>query len=160
MINGGSWAAGEIRRTIAIARQAPDLSAVVLCGRDDALLRRVRNARGVHAVPCTRDIVAYLAAAEVIIDNAGGLTCWEAMACHVPVLLFRPLAGHGTDDARTLAAAGLAQLVSSPEALVPVIREAAAAGAPAWTRTPFLGADAVAQILAAVESRDADHARH
>jgi UDP-N-acetylglucosamine:LPS N-acetylglucosamine transferase len=79
----------------------------------------------VHPVAWTPDAPTYLAAADVVVDNAGGLTCWEALASRTPVLLFRPLPGHGRFNAATLDAAGLARWVQRDDELVPAVAEAA-----------------------------------
>ena len=49
-----------------------------------------------------------MAAADALVDNAGGLMCWEAQAAGLPVILYRPLPGHGRFNARALESAGRA----------------------------------------------------
>jgi hypothetical protein len=46
----------------------------------------------------------------VLVENAGGLTCMEAFAAGLPVLSYRPIAGHGKGNARDMEAAGVAAL--------------------------------------------------
>ena len=42
---------------------------------------------------------ALMAAADALVENAGGLTCMEAFAVGLPVITFQPIAGHGKDNA-------------------------------------------------------------
>ena len=51
-----------------------------------------------------------MAAADVLVENAGGLTCMEAFAAGLPVVSYRPIAGHGKGNARDMEAAGVAAL--------------------------------------------------
>ncbi|HVU90965.1 MAG TPA: hypothetical protein VHC23_01955, partial [Jatrophihabitans sp.] len=81
LVNGGSWAAGHVERTVALLGRRRDITTVVLCGRDERLARRLAGRPRVVPVPWTARVVDQLAAADVVVDNAGGLTCWEALAC-------------------------------------------------------------------------------
>jgi processive 1,2-diacylglycerol beta-glucosyltransferase len=56
-------------------------------------------------------------AADVLVENAGGLTALEAMACGLPVLTYRPIPGHGRANAATMAEAGVVSLVRSRDDL-------------------------------------------
>jgi UDP-N-acetylglucosamine:LPS N-acetylglucosamine transferase len=58
-----------------------------------------------------------MAAADVLIENAGGLTSKEALRVGLPVVTFRPITGHGRHDASALAALGLTDLVDDEAAL-------------------------------------------
>ena len=49
-------------------------------------------------------------AADVVVTNAGGATSLEALATGRPVLMFRPIAGHGRANAAAMARAGVAVL--------------------------------------------------
>ncbi len=51
-----------------------------------------------------------MAAADVLVENAGGLTCMEAFAAGLPVVSYRPIAGHGQGNAKDMEAAGVAAL--------------------------------------------------
>jgi UDP-N-acetylglucosamine:LPS N-acetylglucosamine transferase len=120
LVTAGSWAVGGLPETLAALRAVPGVVVVVLCGRDDALRRRLTaggQSGDVVPVGWTRDVVDYLAAADVVVDNAGGLTCWEALACRAQVVLFNPLAGHGRVNVATLDELGLATWARDASAL-------------------------------------------
>lgn len=160
VINAGSWAVGGMLDTLQLFRSAQDIVAVALCGRDEALRRRL-TARGLgKPMGWVEDMAALLAAADVLVDNAGGTTCSEALASGLPVVLFRPLPGHGRINATTLERSGLVRYVRSDADLLPAVRAAAAVRSTAvrsgavpaesgpWPPTPRLRADAVQSVLA------------
>ena len=148
LVTAGSWAVGRIESTAALLARSPDLLVVVLCGRDRALHDRLSGVERVLPVGWTSDVAYYLAAADVVVDNAGGLTCWETLACGTPVLLFQALAGHGRFNAATLHAAGLVRWVQRRDELGPAV--AAAIGGRSRLPDPNAAADAVLRVLAAV----------
>jgi UDP-N-acetylglucosamine:LPS N-acetylglucosamine transferase len=94
--------------TVEAVRAVRDTLVVVLCGQDERLRARLRIMDDVLPIDWTSDVVDYLCAADVVVDNAGGLTCWEAQCCGTPVVLFRPLVGHGRVNVATLDELGLA----------------------------------------------------
>ena len=109
LVNAGSWAVGGVRDTVDALTGSPHLTVAVLCGRDDALRRELAARNGVVAVGWTDDVAGWLAAADVVVDNAGGLTCWEALSLRRPVVMYRPLPGHGRINVQVLADSGLVQ---------------------------------------------------
>ncbi|MEE3921714.1 hypothetical protein V2I01_36055 [Micromonospora sp. BRA006-A] len=44
---------------------------------------------------------ALMRAVDVMVENAGGLTCQEALAAGLPVVTYRPIAGHGAPTPRS-----------------------------------------------------------
>lgn len=124
LINGGSWGVGEVTRTARALIEADGIVPVVLCGRSDTLFRRICDLDGAVAVPWTDDVAGLLTAADVLVDNAGGTTCWEALAYRRPVVIHRPIPGHGRLNAAALAAAGLATWSDDDAELVRAVVEA------------------------------------
>lgn len=113
MVTGGSWGVGGIDGTVAALARAGDIDVTVACGRNRDLFRRWRGDPRVRVLGWTDDMCAHLAAMDVVVDNAGGLTCWEALACRTGVVLHRPLPGHGRANADALVRTGLARLAST-----------------------------------------------
>jgi len=79
---------------------------LVLCARNDRLRRRVEALGVGRALGWADDVPRLLAAADVVVHNAGGLACWEALAAGRPVVSYRVLPGHGEANAAVLDAAG------------------------------------------------------
>jgi UDP-N-acetylglucosamine:LPS N-acetylglucosamine transferase len=145
LVNGGSWAAGGLVDTVRLLDGTGGVVPAVLCGRDPVLRERVRSLGSAVAVPWTSEIPSWLAAADVLVDNAGGQTCFEALACGTPVVVFRPLPGHGRLNAEALAATGLAAYARNPEELRAAVD---APGSPPALR----GADAAEVVLDTLEA--------
>jgi processive 1,2-diacylglycerol beta-glucosyltransferase len=126
LVSGGSWGCGQISRTVDVLAGAGELLPVVVCGRDEGLRRRVRDqlrhlGRGL-ALGWTGDLGTWFDAADVLVDNAGGVTCWEALSGGLAVVIFRPLPGHGRLNAVTLEEAGLVSYPRTDAQLVPAVR--------------------------------------
>lgn len=146
LLNAGAWAAGGVESTVDAVRRVPGIVAVVLCGRNETYFSRMSARDGVRAVAWTPEMASYLAAADLVIDNAGGQTCWEALSCGTPVLLYRPLPGHGRLNAAALEEAGLARWLHDAEELAAALNGLAVGRAPQPVR--FLGCDPVQHVLA------------
>jgi UDP-N-acetylglucosamine:LPS N-acetylglucosamine transferase len=97
----------------------------------------------------TDDMPALMAAADVLVQNAGGLTCMEAFAAGLPVVSFRPIAGHGRENALHMERAGVAPLARDRAELAAVLDRATGpegAQQVAAARAMFAG-DAAREVL-------------
>ena len=121
LINAGSWGVGHVEHTAEVIAADPNFVPVTLCGYDDGLFRRLERRGLGRPLHWTDEVPELMAAADVLVDNAGGLTCLEALASGLPVMMFRPLPGHGRFNAATLERAGLASYVRSDDELIPAI---------------------------------------
>ncbi|MER5631836.1 MGDG synthase family glycosyltransferase [Streptomyces nitrosporeus] len=118
LISTGAWGAGggvgKTARLVASAGYRP----VVLCGRNDRLLREVSRVAPAHVLGWVEDMPGLLAASRALVDNAAGQTALEAMAAGVPVISFRTIPGHGKAGALTMAEQGVSAYAPGPGALV------------------------------------------
>jgi UDP-N-acetylglucosamine:LPS N-acetylglucosamine transferase len=119
LISSGSWGVGAVRETFELVATRPGLVPVVACGRNDALrshLEDVARDKGYRAIVLgwTDDMAGLMAACDVLVENAGGLTSLEAMATGVPMVSFRPIPGHGRNSAAAMSAAGVTFLAHDP----------------------------------------------
>ena len=91
----GSWGVGPIAETFDVIARSEQFVPVVVCGRQERLRRRL-SARGTGIVlGWTDQMPELMAASDVLVENAGGLTAMEALAAGLPVVTYRPIAGHG-----------------------------------------------------------------
>jgi processive 1,2-diacylglycerol beta-glucosyltransferase len=123
LVSSGSWGVGAVQETFEAVAGAPGLVPVVACGRNEALrlqLQAAAEARGHRAVTVgwTDDMPGLMAACDVLVENAGGLTCFEAMRAGLPLVSFHPIPGHGKKSAAALAAAGVSYLARASDELV------------------------------------------
>jgi processive 1,2-diacylglycerol beta-glucosyltransferase len=108
LVVAGSWGVGEdLGGTVRALAADGRFTVCTLCGRDDTLRTALERAGAGRAVGWTDQVPAYLAAADVLVENAGGLTAMEAFAAEVPVVSYRPIPGHGRDNVRAMVQAGV-----------------------------------------------------
>jgi UDP-N-acetylglucosamine:LPS N-acetylglucosamine transferase len=123
LLVAGSWGVGAVERTVAEVAGSAAAIPVVVCGGNAMLYQRLRRQGVAHTFGWVRDMAGLLQAVDVLVENAGGLTAMEAMACGVPVLTYRPIPGHGTANAAAMARAGVSRWVRSPAGLGPALVE-------------------------------------
>ncbi|MDT7746226.1 MAG: hypothetical protein QOE59_5304 [Actinomycetota bacterium] len=121
LISAGSLGMGAVPRTVRELIAHPDLRVVVLCGRNARLCRRLRGLSRVVALGWRDDVPALMAACDVLIHNAGGLSLTEALAAGLPAITYRPIPGHGRANAEILDRAGVAPWARDAAALATAV---------------------------------------
>ena len=114
---------GALKETFELVANEAGLVPVVTCGRNSALrddLEELAREKGyrAHLLGWTDDMAGVMAASDVLVENAGGLTSLEAMGAGLPVVTFRPIPGHGRNSAAAMSAAGVSCLASTGDELV------------------------------------------
>ena len=151
LIVGGAWGVGDLDGA---AQCAVDAGAcpVIVCGRNEAIRKRLQARFGddptVKIFGWTAEMPALMAAADCLVQNAGGVTCLEAMEVGLPIVIYRSLPGHGRMNARMMASSGAAVRVDTPDQFRALLARAATgdpAALPAPRRDP--GCRATATIL-------------
>ncbi len=123
LIVAGSWGVGELEDTFNTLLTEGEFLPVAVCGRNAELAKRLRNrGRGI-VLEWTEEMAAYMRACDVVIQNAGGLTCMEAFASRLPVISYNPIPGHGRQNVFEMTAAGVAKWARGPESLRQAIRQ-------------------------------------
>jgi UDP-N-acetylglucosamine:LPS N-acetylglucosamine transferase len=123
LIVAGSWGVGGVESTWRAIVGDGRFTPVVVCGRDERLRQAVSTLAGSgpgHSVVLgwTDDMPALMSACDALVENAGGLTSFEAMRAGLPVVSFQPIAGHGRENTARMDAAGVSRLATSPEVLI------------------------------------------
>ncbi len=117
LLVAGSWGVGDIEQTFDDVAGAGRYVPLAVCGHNERLRRRLA-AKDVGIVfGWTDEMPVLMAAADALVENAGGLTCMEAFASGLPVVTYRPIAGHGRGNAEDMARAGVATYVACSEGL-------------------------------------------
>ncbi|MEV0568155.1 glycosyltransferase [Dactylosporangium sp. NPDC050588] len=124
LLVAGAWGVGEVAPAAAEIAATGAAIPVTVCGHNTALRRRMTRAGTGHVLGWVDDMPELLRAADVLVENGGGLTALEAMASGLPVLTYRPLPGHGKASAATMAEAGVTTLVRGPDELGRALAEA------------------------------------
>lgn len=135
VVTAGSLGLGGVAGAVRAALAAdPHCHVVAVCGRDERARTRLRALREkvggqrLRVPGWVDDVATLLAAADVVVNNSGGATAQEALACGRTLVIYQPLPGHGRDSARLLAAAGLARTCRRPRELTSLLR--------GWTADP------------------------
>lgn len=107
LIVGGSWGVGKLVETAATLAATGDVVPVVLAGHNEELRARAEATGGIIAVGWTNEVDLWLAACDVVVQNAGGLSSLEAMAARRPVISYEPIVGHGAENVAAMAESGV-----------------------------------------------------
>jgi hypothetical protein len=108
LIVAGSWGVGNVIGTVRELAGMTDLTPVVVCGRNEDLRRRLAAEPNCVALGWVDWMPELVASSDVLIQNAGGMTCLEAFASGVPVVSRNCIPGHGTANSVVLDQAGVA----------------------------------------------------
>jgi processive 1,2-diacylglycerol beta-glucosyltransferase len=142
LLGGGSLALGDVAST-ARTITGSGATALVLCARNEQLRRSLEQTPGVVALGWRTDMHELLHVADVLVQNAGGLSLTEAMVAGLPAVSYRPIPGHGRANAGVLDAAGLVPWAHTPEQLGKLVHAAAGSD-----RTPPVFPDPTELVLA------------
>lgn len=124
LVVAGSWGVGNnLPETVAALAADQRFVVITMCGRDEHLRRELLAAGNGRVLGWTLDMPRFLAAADVIVENAGGLTAMEACAAGVAVVSFRPIPGHGRENARAMVRAGVCAAPATLDELVEVVEQ-------------------------------------
>ena len=128
VVTGGAEGSGGIhRRTAAILRQVEDVNVAVICGRNDALRRRLTRLAGqaggrlaVHGF--VDNMADWFRCADVVVGKAGPGTIAEATCCGAPLLLTSYVPGQEEGNADYVVQAGAGRYAARAADLVSAVR--------------------------------------
>ncbi|MCW2599755.1 MAG: hypothetical protein JWM02_1584 [Frankiales bacterium] len=118
LVVAGSWGVGNIAGTARAIRDSGVGVPVVLCGRNEDLVKELDDEQGIIALGWTKEVRRLLAASDVVVHNAGGLSCLEGFAVGVPVVGYACLPGHGHRNSLAMQQAGVAADAETVEDLI------------------------------------------
>jgi len=108
LILTGSLGIGDVEETVEAVLAGGAAVPVVACGHNQALRRRLAVRLGPRALGWRDDVPDLMAASDVLVTNAGGLSFTEALVTGLPAVSFAALPGHGEANAQVLDESGLA----------------------------------------------------
>lgn len=128
LLVGGVWGIGDLEGAAACAVRSGAYT-VVVTGENEKLKRRLEmkfaEVGEARILGWRDDMPLLMAAADCLIQNAGGMTCLEAIEAGLPILLFDPIRGHGELNARIMEQEGLARVAHTQDDLGGLLRETA-----------------------------------
>ena len=126
LVVGGAWGVGDIEKTVARVVESGGFPLVV-AGNNKALKarleRRFPDPDSARIIGWTAEMPSLMAASDCLVQNAGGMTCHEAAAVGLPIIFYRPIPGHGAFNAKIMAEAGAARIVTNDAELVTLLRQ-------------------------------------
>lgn len=148
LVTGGSCGIGELERTATEIAASGLAVPVVLCGRNQRLLQRIRAGDEAIGLGWVDDLPSLLNAVDAVVQNSGGFTSLETLAAGVPILTYRCIAGHGETNARALDQAGLVPWIRDPGALAAGLHLALSTPRTFRPPTSWLGRVGVVEAIA------------
>jgi len=114
LVMGGGGGVGPLAEVaVQLAALPPRPQVLVMCGMNRPLRAKIESlpeakAGAIKALGFTRDVDVLFEACDLAVGKAGGLTCSEALAKGLPLVIFKPTPGQEVRNARYLEAAGAA----------------------------------------------------
>lgn len=131
VVSGGGWGVGDLRGAADAALQAGAATVIALVGHNEDARERMRSAYAgedrVQVWGFTDQMVALLAAADVLVHATAGLTVLEAMMCGCRVISYGWAYGHIKTNNRAYERLGLVTVARDRPTLERSLREAVAA---------------------------------
>jgi processive 1,2-diacylglycerol beta-glucosyltransferase len=121
LIVAGSWAVGAVAKTFRTIAASGKFVPVAICGRDERLQKKLSKIPGGRALGWTDEMPALMTAADALVENAGGLTAMEALSIGLPIISFKPIAGHGKENTAEMQEVGVSRMAKSPAQLVELL---------------------------------------
>lgn len=152
LISAGSLGLGQVPASVEAVLAHPEARALVLCGRNEELRAGFDGQPRVIALGWRDDVPELMAAADILVHNAGGLSFTEALVAGLPAVTYLAIPGHGRANAAVLAGAGLASWPATTAELVEAIDRST--DRPYATRRPIAQGDrpdAAAVVLGMVD---------
>ncbi|MFN3285755.1 MAG: MGDG synthase family glycosyltransferase [bacterium] len=103
------------------------VQAVFVCGRDEALVARLRQRSrrrpDFHVYGFVSNVHEWMAVADLLVTKAGGITVSEALVRELPMVIYRPIPGQEEWNTRMLVASGAARVARDPGELRRVVAQ-------------------------------------
>ena len=130
LVVAGSWGVGDLKSTTqAIAGCGPEYHPIVVCGQDKNLRANLlAESFSGTILGWTEEMPSLMAASDALVENAGGLSAMEAFAAGLPVISYQSIAGHGKDNARVMAQAGVTRRVNNKAELADALADTTTPG--------------------------------
>ncbi len=126
-VSGGSKGLGPLSEVVELlAQRAPKAQLLIACGNNSELHSRLRRSHAenpnVHPLRYHRRSAEIMAASDILVGKAGGLTLAESLAAGVPAVLFEPIPGQERRNTHAMLKGGAALEAPSLESLGTLVR--------------------------------------
>jgi len=133
LITGGTWGVGNLAKTAELCLMAArtaviPVKTIIVCGKnallEDHLSDRFGAEPRVSVLGWTSKLPLLMRASDCLIQNAGGMTCLEAIETNLPIIFHNPIPGHGAWNAEVMVKAGAAYWPGSDDNLTRLLEGA------------------------------------
>lgn len=132
-----------IRELVQPLLDCPNLQVIAICGKNTELHGVLQDLFSSHpdfqVFGFVQEVARLMQASDCIITKPGGITLSEALACRLPMFLYRPVPGQERNNALYLESKGIASVSYNPHTLVEQVK------------TLFAGQDKLAQRREKIE---------
>jgi len=135
LVVAGSLGVGRVADTAEALIRTGLVVPLVLCGRNDRLLRQLRDRPGLVAVGWRDDVHELMQLCDVLVHNAGGLSMTESLIAGLPAVTYACIPGHGHANGDVLDRSGLAPLARTVDELDAAVTHQLTAGVGDRVRT-------------------------
>lgn len=121
LVMGGGLGFGSMETTLRKLEELPKpVEITVITGKNEELQQRIKvvamsHSNKISVLPFSFHIAAMMKEADLLITKPGGLTCSEALAVNLPMILLNPLPGQEEENARYLHHQGSARWIQEEE---------------------------------------------
>lgn len=126
LVAGGAWGIGDIRGAAEHAAAAGAFT-IVVTGKNVGLKKHLEaclgNTPNIKILGWTDNMPDLMAASDCLIQNAGGVTCLEALHVGLPIIMYNPVPGHGEMNVRVMEQAGAVCCARTPQELTNLLTE-------------------------------------
>ena len=133
LVVGGAWGIGDLEGAARCAVRAGAYTVVVTgenTGLKARLEKRFAGREDVWILGWRDDLPALMATSDCLIQNAGGMTCIEAIEMGLPVIFYESILGHGELNALVMEQEGDAVRAGDAAELTSILRAAVKGEAP------------------------------
>ncbi|HEY6319095.1 MAG TPA: glycosyltransferase, partial [Acidimicrobiia bacterium] len=129
LVVAGSLGFGAVPSVVDGIQSCGDYHVIAVCGSNTKLQATLLKAGlGGTVLGWTDEMAELMGSADVLVENAGGLTAMEAFAAGLPVVSYQPIAGHGKDNARHMDHAQVSHYARTSVELAAALEDATTPG--------------------------------
>ena len=129
LVVAGSLGFGAVPTVVDGIQSCGDYHVIAVCGSNTKLQASLLKAGlGGTVLGWTDEMPELMGAADVLVENVGGLTAMEAFAAGLPVVSYQPIAGHGRDNARHMDSAQVSHYARNEAELTVALETATTPG--------------------------------
>lgn len=124
LLSAGAFGVVNIKEACAhLVKECPNHQFVVVCGRNEKLYNQLKTLPSITPVPFTHEMHELMQLSDLFVTKAGGLSVSEAIACELPMLLYKSLPGQETENVKYLIRQRIAKRVKSTKELSKAVLE-------------------------------------